>query len=204
MRREDASTLPKKLWYFLWYDNSVWSWVVNIALAFLLIKFAVFPGLGFLLGTSHPIVAVVSNSMEQDGLFDAWWAEQQQWYLLRNITREQFAAFPFRNGFNKGDIMVLRGKDAESIEVGDILVFESGRPNPIIHRVVRKWRAEGQELFQTKGDHNGDSIAGGFVDEMAIREERVIGAAVLRVPLLGWIKIWFVELIELVKAAAGG
>lgn len=203
MMKEDTRTLPRKLWYFLWYDNSVWSWIVNIALAFLLIKFVVFPGLGFVLGTSHPIVAVVSNSMEHDGAFDAWWAEQQQWYLLRNITRDQFEAFPFRNGFNKGDIMVLSGKDAGAIEEGDILVFGSGRANPIIHRVVRAWQSNGQHLFQTKGDHNGDSISGGFVDELSIREERVIGVAVLRVPLLGWIKIWFVEFLELAKAAAG-
>ena len=54
----------KKLWYFLWEENSVWSWIANIALAFILIKFVVYPGIGLILGTNYPIVAVVSGSME--------------------------------------------------------------------------------------------------------------------------------------------
>src|SRR3989338_8583702 len=27
----------KKVWHFVWEDNSVWSWIVNIVLAFLII-----------------------------------------------------------------------------------------------------------------------------------------------------------------------
>ena len=54
----------KRVWDFIWNDNSVWSWVVNIILAFVLIKFVIYPALGFALQTTHPIVAVVSGSME--------------------------------------------------------------------------------------------------------------------------------------------
>ena len=54
----------KRLWHFIWEDNSVWSWIANIVLAFILIKFIVYPSLGFVLGTTHPVVAVVSESME--------------------------------------------------------------------------------------------------------------------------------------------
>jgi signal peptidase I len=53
-----------KLWYFLWHEDSIESWTINIILAFIIIKFLVYPALGFTLGTSHPIVAVVSGSME--------------------------------------------------------------------------------------------------------------------------------------------
>ena len=60
----------KKIWYFIWEDNSIWSWIVNIILAFVLIKFIVYPGLGLILSTSHPVVAVVSESMEHNGNFD--------------------------------------------------------------------------------------------------------------------------------------
>ena len=54
----------KKAWHFIWEDDSVLSWLVNIILAFVLIKFIVYPGLGFILQTTHPVVAVVSESME--------------------------------------------------------------------------------------------------------------------------------------------
>ena len=61
-KSKPASTWGK-VWYFIWHDDSVWSWIVNIILAFLLIKFIVYPGLGFLLETEYPVVAVVSGSM---------------------------------------------------------------------------------------------------------------------------------------------
>jgi hypothetical protein len=53
-----------KVWYFVWHSNSIWSWVANIIIAFVLIKFLVYPGLGLIMGTTHPIVAVVSESMD--------------------------------------------------------------------------------------------------------------------------------------------
>jgi signal peptidase I len=199
MRKEDANTFLKKLWYFVWHEDSAWSWIVNVALAFLIVKFLVFPGLGFALSTSHPVVAVVSGSMEHDGSFDDWWGDQGVWYAERGIDVEQFKKFSFKNGFNKGDIMVLRGKDASSISVGDVLVFQGGRPDPVIHRVVQAWEQEGVHFFQTKGDHNPDSIAGGFAYELEINEDRIIGVAVMRVPLLGWVKIGFVELINMFR-----
>jgi hypothetical protein len=96
-----------KIWFFIWHDNSVWSWLVNIVLAYVLIKFIVYPGLGLLMGTTHPIVAVVSGSMEHTGGFEDWWASpatctngsctKEQWYAEREITKEQFRAFSLKN-----------------------------------------------------------------------------------------------------------
>ena len=60
----DWKALTKKTWDFFWKDDSVWSWVVNIVVAFLVIRFLLYPVLGLVLGTSYPIVAVVSESME--------------------------------------------------------------------------------------------------------------------------------------------
>ena len=54
----------KKIWNFIWHEDSVLSWVVSIALAFLLVKFIIYPLIGLVLGTGYPIVAVVSESME--------------------------------------------------------------------------------------------------------------------------------------------
>lgn len=189
-----------KIWYFVWEDNSFWSWIVNIILAFVLIKFIVYPGLGFLLSTSHPVVAVVSSSMEHNMGFDEWWEKNKEWYIENGINKEYFERFSLKNGFNKGDIMVLVGGDAENIDMGDIIVFKSDRKDPIIHRVVKKMYNGNVVSFQTKGDNNKDSIKSSRLDETNIGEEIIIGKAVFRVPLLGYIKIWFVELLKFIGA----
>lgn len=197
MDKKKIKAISKKVWWFIWEDNSIWSWIANIILAFILIKYIVYPSLGFLLGTSYPIVAVVSSSMEHDGNFDGWWGSQGKWYLDNNISKEEFVNFDFRNGFNKGDIMILYGERSEGIEIGEVVVFRSKRPDPIIHRVVKKWEINEGYYFQTKGDHNADSIKSSTLDETNINEGQLLGRAVIRVPLLGYIKIWFVELIRL-------
>jgi len=197
MDKKKVKAILKRTWKFIWEDDSVWSWIVNIILAFVLIKFIVYPGLGLLLSTSYPIVAVVSGSMEHDGSFDNWWDGYEDWYLEYNITKEEFVDFNFKNGFNKGDIMVLYGKKPSNVEIGEVIVFRSNRPDPIIHRVVKKWEIEGEYSFQTKGDHTVDSIKSGGLDETNIHENRYLGKAVVRIPLLGYVKIWFVELIGL-------
>ncbi len=188
MNKNEFKKLLKKVWYFIWEDNSIWSWLVNIILAFLLILFIVYPGLGFLLTTSHPVVAVVSESMEHNMEFDAWWEKNKDWYIGSGINKQYFKTFSLKNGFNKGDIMVLVGRDAENIEVGDIIVFRSSKKDPIIHRVVKKMEDDGI-YFQTKGDNNKDSIKSIVLDETNLREEVIIGKAVLRIPFLGYIKI---------------
>ena len=185
-----------KAWYFIWEEDSVLSWVVNIVIAFVLIKFLVYPGLGFALGgTSHPIVAVVSGSMEHDVAFDDWWQKHENFYDKHNISKSEFREYKFDGGFNKGDIMVLYKTKPENIEVGDVLVFRSIRPDPIIHRVVDTWEENGSYYFKTKGDHNSVSIKSFKLDETRIPEDQVIGEAVFRVPFVGWVKIGAVELL---------
>jgi len=197
MQKKKVKTLLKKTWHFIWEDNSVWSWIVNIILAFILIKFVVYPGLGLLLSTSHPVVAVVSESMEHNMKFNEWWNRNGDWYLENDISKEKFEKFSLKNGFNKGDIMVLIGKDAKNLELGDVIVFRGNRKDPIIHRIVDKKSDNSVINFQTKGDNNKDSIKNGQLDETNIREEEIVGKAVLRIPLLGYIKIGFVELLKL-------
>lgn len=193
----------KKTWHFLWKEDSLASWVVNIILAFIIIKFIIYPALGLILGTNLPVVAVISESMEHDGGFDEWWnspaicsdnpfntsrCTQAEWYKMRGIDEEEFSKFPFNNGFNKGDIMILKGVDAEKLKVGDIIVFQSGMNYPIIHRVVEK-----NDVIQTKGDHNQAQIVNTKLDERYVTSDELIGKAWFRIPWLGYVKIWFVD-----------
>ena len=198
MNKKESKKLLKKTWHFIWEDNSIWSWIVNIVLAFVLIKFIVYPGLGFILSTSHPVVAVVSESMEHRMEFDEWWKRYNDWYIENGVTKQEFQEFSLKNGFNKGDIIFLVGRSAEQIEVGNVIVFNSNRKDPIIHRVVKKMEDNDEIYFQTKGDNNRDSIKNNRLDETDIREDVIIGKAVFKVPLLGFIKIWFVDLIEII------
>ena len=189
--------------HFLWEEDSIASWVANIILAFIIIKFAVYPILGLMLATSHPIVAVVSGSMEHDGWFSTWWGsdcclnaecseswKQKDLYSYLNISEKEFKSYSFTNGLNKGDIMLLRG--VKNIKRGDVIVFQSAaQSDPIIHRVIDT------NPYQTKGDHNCGSS--GF--ESNIPPENIIGKAWLRLPLLGWVKIAFVKLLSFVGLA---
>ena len=98
--------------------------------------------------------------------------------------------------FNTGDIIVLLGKDPEKIQIGDVIVFQSDLPHkrdPIIHRVIEKWNENDLTYFTTKGDHN--PTIHGF--ESKIHEDRIIGKAYLKVPFLGYVKLWFVELLNI-------
>ena len=189
-------TLLGKVWYFIWHDNSVASWIVNIILAYLIIKFLVYPGLGLVFGTHFPIVAVVSDSMEHHMSLDEWWAKNEDYYLSLGITKQDFENYPFKNGFNRGDIMFLIGKKPEEISIGDVIVFQSQKPYPIIHRVIEK-SDKGMWVFQTKGDNNKAQIKDSELDETRVLEKQILGKAMFRVPFLGYVKIWFVDLMKL-------
>ncbi|MDO8657056.1 MAG: signal peptidase I, partial [Nanoarchaeota archaeon] len=200
----------KRAWQFFWHEDSVLSWIANIIVAFLVIRFVVYPLLGIVLGTGFPIVAVVSESMEQglhQGIicgqqfdkfkesFDNYWDVCGKWYEEHGISKEQFQQFPFQHGFRKGDVIILWRANAENIKLGDILVFQGNRPQPIIHRVVKIWQENGNSYYHTKGDHNGASIDGSM-GETQIGEERVLGKGLFRIPYLGWVKILFVDALR--------
>ena len=188
----------------------MWSWLANVIVAFLLIRFIVYPVLGIIMGTQFPIVAVISESMEHSNSnlmlcgqpigdfkesFDNYWNVCGGWYTQKNITKAKFKSFPFRNGFDKGDIIIVWGTKIANIDQGDVIVFNGGKPQPIIHRVVGTWQENGQYFLQTKGDHNEKSISG-FLGETKISENRLLGRGILRIPYMGWIKIVFVQAVK--------
>ncbi|MDD5133708.1 MAG: signal peptidase I [Candidatus Nanoarchaeia archaeon] len=185
----------KKTFDFIWYEESVASWIVNVILAFLIVKFLIYPGLGLILGTSYPVVAVVSSSMEHNSNFETWWTANENWYENMNITKTQFESYSFKNGFNKGDIMVLVGVKPEKIKLGQVAVFQGSLRDPIIHRVVKISNENNQIFIQTKGDNNADSRR----DELKTSSNAVYGRALFKIPWLGYVKILFVDFINLVK-----
>lgn len=192
MNKKKLKTVLRKTWHFIWEDDSILSWIVNILLAFVLIKFIVYPGLGLIFGTSYPVVAVVSSSMEHSSNFEKWWSSNENYYSEFGINKEDFSEYIFKNGFNKGDIIVLRGSKPEKTTFGDVIVFNGGRKDPIIHRVIKKWYEGNVYYFQTKGDNNARSISG---METKINENLIVGKALFRIPFLGYVKILFVDFI---------
>lgn len=200
-----------KIWYFIWYDDSLLSWMVNVLLAFLIVKFIFYPGLSLIVGTPLPLVAVTSpsmehrastdnaiprmcgNTVEETGFFnlEEWWSVCGQWYEENtNISFQDFEEFPLSNGFNKGDIILLRGPS--SIEIGDVVVFQARKKYPIIHRVINT----SDDRIVTKGDNNPGLIKDSELDEENVQREVVIGKAYAKIPYLGYVKIWFTAFVE--------
>ncbi len=189
----------KKIWYFIWEDNSLLSWLANIVIAFVLIKYIIFPVLGLILGSTYPVVAVVSTSMEHRGSFDSWWyaeafcdnekCTQSMLYSRFNITKQDFAGFKYKDGLNKGDVIFLIS--VKGLKKGDVAVFFSGDGKPIIHRVVSL------NPLQTKGDNNKAQIMTSVLNEKEVNPEYLIGKAGLRIPAIGYIKIWFAGLVSI-------
>jgi len=193
MDKKPRYKLWRDIWRFIWEDDSLLSWIINVILAFVIIKFLVYPGMGLALGTKFPVVAVVSGSMEHDGNFDQWWQTQSDWYSRIGIKKSDFREFPFSDGFNKGEIMVLKGVNFERLKIGDVIVFYSStRKEPIIHRVV-KLEKKDKFYITTKGDHNDET----YTFESNIPQDSILGRALFGIPYLGYIKIWFVELLSL-------
>ena len=182
----------KKIWNFIWNDNSIWSWVINIILAFVIVKFILLPLLGFTVGTSIPLVAVTSGSMDHHGNFDEWWGSKGSWYESRGYTKSQVKSWSLHNGFKKGDVIFIASK--KSTKTGDVIVYSgliSGNI-PIIHRVVDIKTLENANLYITKGDANSGFLKDprkGVDEEQGIPEQNVLGRAVLKIPFVGWIKI---------------
>lgn len=195
MDRENQKRGLKEFWHWLWHSESWLSYVVFLIIVFILIKFILLPGLGLIFGTKLPLAIVESCSMYHEGnLFsnqDKWFGFWQEKYSKFNITQEDFSTYKMKKGFNKGDLLVIRGVDPDKLRVGDIIIFNSGyRSTPIIHRIVEITETNGQRTFATMGDHNPGQIP----YEKEISEEQIIGKAVFKLaPYLGWIKLIFYE-----------
>lgn len=170
----------KRFWKFLQQDT--WqAWLVSIILAIIIIKFVLFPVLSLLTGSALPLVIVESCSMYHEANFNNWWESNQEWYEARDIFKEDFNSFNLKNGINKGDVIIVVKKD--KYKIGEVIIFDASEKHPLIHRIIS------ENPTETKGDHNNGQLS----IEKDIHKDAIIGKAILRMPLVGWIKLIFFE-----------
>ncbi len=189
---ENHKTWYGKVWHFLAHEDSVESFLVDAVLVVLIGYYIIYPALGLAFGTNYPVVAVVSDSMDHHrASFDQWWGSSGRNYEKYDITEADFVTFPFKNGFVKGDVLVVKGVPLDKLEIGDVIVYRTpSRKDPIIHRLVAVNRTDGTYTVETKGDAN----SGQLDFEKSIKKEQISGKAILLVPKIGWVKVGFVEL----------
>lgn len=161
----------------------------------LLLAYGTYQSLGIGLGTESPVVSVTSNSMNHDpgprtcvtdhpryDGFTAFWHGCGAAYTQYNITKQEFKQFPLSNGFERGDILIVKGASYDEIRVGDIIVYNVPlNAIPIVHRVVAKHNG----TFETKGDSN----KGQNRYESRVHPDQVQGVAIGVIPWLGYIKV---------------
>ena len=168
--------------FYMYLKKDTWdSWIVSLILIIVFIKLVFFPVLSLILGTSLPLVVIESCSMYHSSGFESWWNSNEGYYETRGISNEQFKEFGFKDGLNKGDIILLWGHS--DIVLGDVIVFNADTIHPLIHRVVET------SPLGTKGDNNSDQLS----IEKNISESKVIGKSVFRIPFIGWVKLIFFE-----------
>jgi len=193
LTKKELKNFWKKFWFLLWKDDSFKGWFFSIVIIFVFIKFIFFPTLSLVTGTALPLAIVESCSMYHEGNLlsnsNEWFQDNEEKYLEFNIEKENFKDFSFKKGFNKGDILFIRGINPEKIERGDVIIFNGGSGNPIIHRVV-EINKENNLFFSTIGDNNNGQLS----FEKEISSNQIVGKAVFKiVPYVGWIKLIFFE-----------
>lgn len=210
-------TYFKRFWNYLWHDDSFGSYILSLFVAFILIKFLLFPTLGFVLNNDFPIVAIVSGSMEHKIVnhqicdksvldisskslnHDEWWSFCGNYYEKNyNLSQDDFKEFEYKNGLNIGDVMVLYGKKPSNIDVGEVIVF-----------IPQDKMVNGESMFFTnygpvihrvtkKFEENGTLYFQTKGDHNPLSKDRfeqkipandVIGVSVIRIPYIGYVKL---------------
>jgi len=134
-------------------------------------------GLGLVLGTDLPVVAVVSNSMTHDVTTPSRHYEYLQ--EKYGYTEEEVDSWPITGGFLRGDALVVVGTETDELSPGDVIVYDiEGQSTPIVHRIVK---INEDENIVTKGDHNPSH------DPWT--PTNIHGKAVAVIPFLGWPKL---------------
>ena len=57
-----------------------------------------------------------------------YWETHGDWYESHDINKSEFSNFPFKNGINKGDIIIVTGYT--SIKEGKVIIFNSQTKYP--------------------------------------------------------------------------
>jgi signal peptidase I len=179
----------QKIKYFLLEDNSILSWIVSFLLIFLIAKFIFMPLMGLILSTELPFVIIESGSMEHEGVFDSWYSLHGEWYIEKNISKEEISSWDWNSGLYKGDVIIIKGDKENFYQIGDVIVFKVMEgATPIIHRIINKT----DEYYSTKGDHNDGQLS----YEYRIYPDQIVGKAIVRIPKLGWPKLFLFNLFR--------
>ena len=203
MDKKGTKEKLKRLYEFIWKEDTLASWVVSLILIFLIVYFIFFPLLSLIMGSPMPLVVVESTSMHHPGgfientlglesSFGQWWEGKKEWYIERNINYSRARGWPLRTGLEMGDIVAVVG--ANQLEIGDIIIFRANKRHPVIHRIIDIEKEDGRTIYQTKGDNNRDQIP----TERKILKNQIIGKAIFRIPKVGWVKLGQVEIFKLI------
>ncbi|KAJ0966995.1 hypothetical protein J5N97_023912 [Dioscorea zingiberensis] len=98
-------------------------------------------------------------------------------------------------GFKRGDVLFLH-MSKDPIRAGEIVVFDDGRPIPIVHRIIElhEQRDNKTILLLTKGDNNHVDDRGLYAPgQLWLQQHHITGRAIGFLPYVGWITIVMTE-----------
>jgi signal peptidase I len=115
-------------------------------------------------------------------------------YKPYNITLQEFEGWPFPNGINRGDIVIILpvSDPLVDIRVGDVVLYKGVYGRPIMHRVIKK---VDDKCFVIMGDNNPGPLV--YEGETCMPPRRIIGKVVFRIPYLGLPKVWISNLLQI-------
>lgn len=136
--------------------------------------------------------------------FDEYWKICGNFYENRNISKEKFSNFPIKNGFSRGDLLIIMGTDNYS--VGDVVVYHLENLNSdeemckrfkifikqrgidrVVHRIIAVENGE----YIVKGDHNE------IADQCRLKKEQFLGKVIFVIPKIGYLKIIPSEILRM-------
>jgi signal peptidase len=107
---------------------------------------------------------------------------------LLGVTPSVVNGVSMEPAMHTGDLAMTRDVDPGDLAVGDIVVFRAGHSD-VIHRIIEIEETAQGRVFVTQGDNNN-------TPDDPILEGQVVGEVVFTMPKVGWIPIYFGELVQ--------
>lgn len=158
------------------FRNEVVREALSAILIIAILYFGIQGAIFLILRTDSPMMAVDSNSMKHTS--EGW----KNYYLEQGYDPSKFS---FQDGFEKGDLIILKSVNFQEIAVGDVIVFWN--PNSESNWVHRVAKIENGQIL-TKGDANPSTDQPNAAPP--ITPEEVRGKVILVIPKLGWLSLW--------------
>ncbi len=174
----------RKVYNFLFKEESIYSYIAFTILAYLFLKFLFLPGI-LLAFNLTDISAIVTGSMVHNELTNYTYRD---WLIFHGYNYSD--DWPYPNGINIGDVVLIRKVPPNEIHIGDVIMYKVGNYE-IVHRVINKT----DDHFQTKGDANPYMLP----FEYNVSYAQIKGKVVGKIPYLGWPKVLLTYLIMGIK-----